>query len=211
MSTNSEIASAIRRVKEGDENGVETIWGTFFPRLVRFARGQLEVMPREVRDSEGVALSAVHSCCRRMKAGRFQHVTNQHELWKLLVAITARKACANRRYEFAKKRDARRTKRENVLLGADGEGEPRRGLDGLAVDRAADWAKDVAETCEHLLGCLDEKSRSVALLTLEGYSAKEIAKRLDCVDRTVERKLARIRDKWTRMGFGPEQETCGHG
>jgi DNA-directed RNA polymerase specialized sigma24 family protein len=42
----------------------------------------------------------------------------------------------------------------------------------------------------------DEMLRQVALLTLEGYQPKEIAEKLGCVRRTVERKLERIRDIW---------------
>jgi DNA-binding CsgD family transcriptional regulator len=38
--------------------------------------------------------------------------------------------------------------------------------------------------------------QQVAQLTLEGYSIQEIADKLGCVRRTVDRKLERIRDKW---------------
>jgi DNA-directed RNA polymerase specialized sigma24 family protein len=38
----------------------------------------------------------------------------------------------------------------------------------------------------------------VATWKLEGYTDDEIAVRLGCVTRTVERKLARIRKMWTR-------------
>jgi DNA-directed RNA polymerase specialized sigma24 family protein len=50
-----------------------------------------------------------------------------------------------------------------------------------------------------LLG--DETLRQVALLRLEGFSPREIADKLDCVERTVERKLERIRDKWSKAGL----------
>jgi DNA-directed RNA polymerase specialized sigma24 family protein len=38
----------------------------------------------------------------------------------------------------------------------------------------------------------------VASWKLEGYTDEEIAARLGCVTRTVERKLARIRSIWAR-------------
>ena len=47
----------------------------------------------------------------------------------------------------------------------------------------------------HLLDSLgDETLRTVALLKMEGRSHAEIAKKLGCVPRTVERKLRSIRD-----------------
>lgn len=42
----------------------------------------------------------------------------------------------------------------------------------------------------------DTTLRSVATWKLEGYTDAEIAARLGCVTRTVERKLARIRSIW---------------
>ncbi len=52
-----------------------------------------------------------------------------------------------------------------------------------------------------MLGQLDdEELRRVAMLKMEGYSNEDIAEELDCVTRTVERKLARIRQKWEGPG-----------
>jgi DNA-directed RNA polymerase specialized sigma24 family protein len=45
--------------------------------------------------------------------------------------------------------------------------------------------------------------RRVALMRLEGLSIDEIAAALDVVPRTVERKLARIREIWLEAG-GPD-------
>jgi DNA-directed RNA polymerase specialized sigma24 family protein len=48
--------------------------------------------------------------------------------------------------------------------------------------------------CQRLIGQLDDSTlQSVARWKLEGYTDEEIAARLGCVTRTVERKLARIR------------------
>ena len=66
-------------------------------------------------------------------------------------------------------------------------------------------ADSVVSNCHELLDCLDEKCRQIALWTLEGYSTEELANKLGCVRRTVERKLERIRDIWTRNGLGPEE------
>ena len=47
-----------------------------------------------------------------------------------------------------------------------------------------------------LLG--DPELRKVAVWKMEGYSNEEIASKLDCVPRTVERKLRMIRSLWEK-------------
>ena len=63
------------------------------------------------------------------------------------------------------------------------------------------------EECELLLGRLDDPAlRTTALLKLEGYANEEIADRLGCTVRTVERKLARIRETWSRNAAADDEE-----
>ncbi len=48
----------------------------------------------------------------------------------------------------------------------------------------------------------DENLRQVALLILEGWSTEEIAAKLECSDRTVERKRKLIRKAWEKEMSG---------
>lgn len=60
-----------------------------------------------------------------------------------------------------------------------------------------EFAAIVVEEFEELLGKLDDESlRTIALYKFEGYTNDEIAEKLDCVSRTVARKLERIRRAW---------------
>ena len=60
---------------------------------------------------------------------------------------------------------------------------------------AAAWA----ETCQRLLDLLgDGELRTVALSRMYGYTTGEIAGRLNCAQRTVERKLRLIRSLWDK-------------
>ena len=60
-----------------------------------------------------------------------------------------------------------------------------------------EFAALVAEECERLLGLLaGDGLRDVAVLKLEGYTNAEIADRHGCAVRSVERKLALIRELW---------------
>jgi len=48
----------------------------------------------------------------------------------------------------------------------------------------------------------DDTLRSVALWKMEGHSEKEIAAQLGCAQRTVARKLRRIRILWSQEVLG---------
>jgi len=55
----------------------------------------------------------------------------------------------------------------------------------------------MADECRRLLDTLpDAELRQIALWKVEGYTNEEIAARLDCVPRTIERKVSRIRLLW---------------
>jgi DNA-directed RNA polymerase specialized sigma24 family protein len=52
------------------------------------------------------------------------------------------------------------------------------------------------EEVEQRLSKLDAELRGIALQSLEGWTNQEIAEKKGCVERTVERKLERIRAAW---------------
>ena len=67
----------------------------------------------------------------------------------------------------------------------------------LGSEPSPEVAADLAETCQSMMDQLsDEMLQRVAQLKLEGYSNREISEQLGCVERTVERKLERIRSEW---------------
>ncbi|MEN1678806.1 MAG: ECF-type sigma factor [Planctomycetota bacterium] len=60
-----------------------------------------------------------------------------------------------------------------------------------------EFAVEVAESCRRRLASLgDEELVKVATMRLEGYTTQEIAERLNCSPRTVERRLEAIRRAW---------------
>ena len=111
--------------------------------------------------------------------------------------ITLRKArnAANRHLQG--KRDVRR---EDAEAAADRSGGD---LPGTILDRIDSDGPTPAEAAllnealERRFQMLkDPDLRQIALWKLEGYTNPEIAARLDCTLRTVERKLERIRAYW---------------
>jgi len=195
----SEIVSQwLLHLAEGDADAAQKIWNDYFGKLVRLARRKLEGIPSRDSDEEDVALSAMNSFYRGMAQHKFDHLHNRDDLWKLLVTITVRKATARRRSYFAQKRGGGQVRGESVFGHRDG------GQDGLArvlgTEPTPELAMSVAENCRRMLDQLQDVTlRQVALWTLEGYRTEEVAEKLGCVRRTVERKLERIREIWAEI------------
>ena len=59
------------------------------------------------------------------------------------------------------------------------------------------WTYEAAEECQQVLDRLsDSLLRAIALWKIEGFTTEEIAAKLGCASRTVERKLQLIRRLW---------------
>ena len=200
----SEIVSQwLLHLAEGDNDAAQKIWNDYFGKLVRLARRKLEGVPKRDSDEEDVALSAMNSFYQGLVQHKFNHLHNRDDLWKLLVTITVRKATARRRSYFAQKRGGGQVRGESIFRR--GEYEQGGLADILGTEPTPELAADVAENCQQMLDQLqDETLRQVALWTLEGYRTEEIAGKLGCVRRTVERKLERIREIWENV---PETKT----
>ena len=196
-----DVTQWISQLAEGDELAAQNIWNRYYEQLVRLARRKLGDEHRRTADEEDVVLSAFHSFCQGAAAGRFPRLDDRHDLWKLLVTITARKAVAQLRREHAQKRGGGAVRGESVFIEKDSS-QGHGGIgEVLGREPTPEFAAQVTEQCEHLFECLeDEWLRVVALLKLEGYTNEEIARHLDCAPGTVERRLARIRKKWAKEG-----------
>jgi DNA-directed RNA polymerase specialized sigma24 family protein len=182
------------RLQQGDEAAAQKLWELYFRRLVGLARQKLAALPRRAADEEDVALSAFDSFCRGAERGRFPHLRDRHDLWRLLVTITARKALDQIAHDHALKQGGGRVQGDSGVAGPDGEA----GFDRLVGrEPSPAFAAEVAEEYRQLLERLgNDELRSIAVWKMEGYGNEEIAAKLGCVPRTVERKLAVIRGLW---------------
>jgi RNA polymerase sigma factor (sigma-70 family) len=194
-----DVTHWVHRLSTGDERAAQQIWEAYFDKLMRLARRRLEGMPRRDADEEDVALSAMNSFFSGAKAGRFPQLNDRTDVWKLLVTITLRKAFARQKRHHAEKRGGGRQRGESVFH-SDADAESAGIEQYLAKDPTPEAVAIMTETCNDLLNQLgDETLRTIALYKFEGYTNEEIAQKIGCVERTVERKMARIRDKWDRF------------
>jgi DNA-directed RNA polymerase specialized sigma24 family protein len=191
MAPSDSITHWISRLKAGDPAAAQTLWERYFGQLVVLARRRLASLPRRAADEEDVALSAFDSFCRDARRGRFPQLDDRDDLWRLLVAMTAQKALDLIRHEQTQKR-------------RPGQTAPLPTIDLEQVvgrEPTPEFAAQVAEECQRLLARLvDPELRSIAVWKMEGYTNAEIAGRLGCIVRTVERRLDRIRRLWKEGG-----------
>jgi len=186
VSSGGSVTHWLVQLQAGDQAAAQPLWERYFRRLVGLARARLQGSPRRAADEEDVALSAFASFCRGAEQGRFPQLGDRDDLWRLLVVITARKACHLLRHERRQKRGGPRP----VVEEADLE-------QVVGQEPTPEFAAQVADECRRLLNRLDNAGlRSLALRKMEGYTNEEIAAQLDCAPRTVERKLQLIRAIW---------------
>lgn len=178
----------IEQLRSGDDHSAEHLWQRYFQQLVRLAERRLPLQARRSFDEEDVALSAFHSLCEGVRGGRFPELSHREDLWSLLVVITARKARARLRAESAEKRGGSAAPVEVELSNI------------LGTEPTPEFAAELVDESERLLALLDDDDlRSIAIRKLEGYQNKEIAEEMGCALRTIERRLALIRQAWSEL------------
>jgi DNA-directed RNA polymerase specialized sigma24 family protein len=199
MSLAGSVTHWLIQLKTGDERAAQqALWDRYFEQLAALARKQLRHLPRRAADEEDVVLSAFDSFFIGVREGRFPLLSDRNSLWPLLVTITARKACNQLKHERAGKRGGGRVRGESVLVPAVDASQA--GFEQVVGDNPTPaFALQVTEECQRRLDLLDDESlRRVAWLKLAGYTVPEIARELTVVERTVERKLERIRRLWSQ-------------
>jgi hypothetical protein len=173
------------------------IWRRYFPQLLALARRSLDARTRRREDEEDILQSMYNSFCARLKRGEFE-LEGRNDLVKLLMTMTLFKT---RRTVARHRRQRRDTRRELAPAPLDGEQSAARAFEEM--DRKAPTPADAAafnEEVQERLAALDPTLRQIVLWKIEGYTNAEIASKgkLHCAERTIERKLQRIRELWTR-------------
>lgn len=212
MSWPHPVTEWINQLKAGDAEAAQRLWEVYFQRMVQLARRKLNHAPRASADEEDVALSAFKSFCLGAREGRFTQLLDSDNLWPLLMAITLHKSVDLIRGENRQKR------------GGPGQAAPARTAPELAEienssvssirpipvplsdiisrEPTPEFAAEMTEQLHILLARLDSTGdpdlQRIALLKLDGYNTSEIAERIGCAKRTIERKTNLIERLWKR-------------
>lgn len=195
MSSGESVSVWISQLKAGNHDAAQQPWDRYFREMVRLARARLQAFPRRAVDEEDVALSAFDSFCRGAENGRYSQLSDRDNLWRLLVVITARKVIDTRQHETRQKRGGGAVQGESAWPDAGGGCDRDAGIEQvIGAEPTPAFAAEVAEQTRQWLEALgSEELRAVAVWKMEGHSNQEIAEKLGCVERTVERRLGLIR------------------
>jgi RNA polymerase sigma factor (sigma-70 family) len=177
------------------ELAARLIWQRYLRDLLELARNNLNKRIRRREDEEDVLQSMYKSFCLRQQRGEFD-LASRDALWKLLVTITLRKARNAAKKQLREKRDVGRE--QTISDRDDGESDEwvLEQMDASGPSPAE--AAVLNEALERRLEALaDPELRQIAMLRLEGYTNREIADQFDCTERSIERRMERIRNKWT--------------
>ena len=193
-------------LQQGNEQAAEQLWQEYFLKTVRLAKRRMNGLRLRAADEEDIALSAMNSFCR-MAQNREEPIANSTELWKLLATIVRRKVNKERQRQFADKRQEYRLVSESGIspIPDDREQEKAKGLAQIAGrEPSPELAMELAETWERILALPDVEE--LVLLKRDGYSNSEIAAKMGCSTRTVQRTIEKIKKEWEHWQTKAEEE-----
>jgi len=197
MCSEGSVTHWFEQLREGDSVAAQALWERYFPKLVRLAREKLRQVPCRVADEEDVALSALDSFFHAAREGRFPNLADRDDLWRLLLRMTAWKVVDMKRRETRQRRGGGRVRGESALGVQDSSRDPPSLAEVIGDAPTPEFAATMAEQCRRLFARLaDADLETIASMKLEGYTNREIAERLGCSVRRIERQLHLIRRKW---------------
>ena len=197
MSSEGSVTHWLGALRNGQQEVAQhELCNRYFERLVQLARQKLRGLPQRAEDEEDVALSTLDSFFHGVQQGRYPDLNDRTGLWPLLVTITASKSFNQLKRQRAAKRGGGRVRGESIFEHPE---HSAGGIEQLVSEQLTpEMVVLMTEECERLMASLaNDELRRVACMKLEGYDNGEIARELDVVERTVERRLQRIRREWS--------------
>jgi RNA polymerase sigma factor (sigma-70 family) len=198
MTDPGSVTQWVEQLRSGDtaarERAAQMLWQRHFARLLALAYQHLDKRLRRREDEHDIVGHVYASFCVRLQRGDFS-LQGREDLWRLLSAMTLRKTYQAAERHRCQRRDYRRevgTVDASADLLASEEA-----LERLA-DRALDPAEEaeMKEDVERRIDQLPQPLQQIVYWKLQDCTNGEIANRLHCNVRTVERKLQLIRDLW---------------
>ena len=205
MEISGAVTQMIERLRSDDprerDEAARLVWEYYFRDLLALAQRRLGPQIRRKVDADDILQSVYASICRRQERGTFE-LYDRDDFWKLLVTVTLNKVRNAAKWHQRAKRDIHR---EVALAAFEGGPHEAGGLRIQAAGATPDEVLGLAEEVERRIDSLDDPLlKQIVLKKLEGLTNKEIAVHLDYTERTIDRKLAIIRAKWSAHDPQPD-------
>lgn len=187
------VTNLLIKLKQKDSRAADEIWNKYFTRLIPLARNKLAGLRGRNLDEEDVLVSVFDRFFRAVEENRFARLNDRNDLWQILLMLTERQVKDQYRKENAQKRQASRTLFESELGEQSIADVAKACEDELSVEFAEAFSDFIDRAIRTLR---DARLREIALMRMEGFTNLEIAKKLEVSERTIERKLERVRSMW---------------
>ena len=136
-------------------------------------------------------LSVFNSFYDAAQDGRFPDLADRDDLWRLLMTMAARKVIDKRRHDQRQRRGG-----DVTVQSLDQQDESGQFAEAIGTEPSPEMVLMMQEAVERLFSHLGVgQLRDLAGAKLEGYSNAELARKFDCSERTIERRLHLIREK----------------
>lgn len=192
MSDTNNVSHWIDLVKDVDSAAANHIWQHYFDRLVQSVRQRIMGQNRAVSDEEDIVLSVFESFYAAAEKGRFPDLSDRDDLWRLLLRMSARKVIDKRRHDQRQRRGG-----DVEIRSLDGRGSDDCVIQVIGNEPSPDMVLMIQESVEQFFSHLGVGHlQDLAVAKLEGHSNAELAQRLQCSERTIERRLHLIREKY---------------
>lgn len=183
-------------------NAEAGLWEQFVHNIRHMARKRMPVGGLPIADDEDVAISVFRVFFDGIKSGRFEGVRSKSQTQALLNRLTADKTIDLIRFHQAKCRCPRLPR--SMEIDENGNRQDSVAFVQSIPDDVVDIRQQTASTksewrdeASRMIDALSESTlKTIAVMRFLGYSNDEIAEKLGCVTRTVERKLNVIRRIW---------------
>ena len=183
------VTLLIKELKVGDEQAARQLWERYFNSIRDLARRRISDEYRlRVCDEEDVALSVFNTLCSGARDGKFDQLLNRDDLWGLLVILAGHKIINQKRWETRVKRGGTDSSRD---YGSDHDIEDDQPDPAMLVQ--------FSDERKYMLDLLrTDDLREIAVGRLEGYTARELAARIGVTERTIQRKIKLIYERWKK-------------
>ena len=168
----------IRGFRENDDSAVVDFWSRYEERLRRLAERNLSDRMKRRIDADDVVQSAFRTFLRRAGQDEFE-LRDRQNLLSLLTTITLNKIRQKVRHFAAQKR------------GGDSD-QYFETMADLGGDTPTPDEEAALREIEELLRGFDEEQQQVVDLKLQNHTNEEIARRMQCSERTVRRMIKRV-------------------
>lgn len=168
----------IRGFRENDDSAVADFWARYEERLRRLAERNLSDRMKRRIDADDVVQSAFRTFLRRAGQDEFE-LRDRQNLLSLLTTITLNKIRQKVRHFAAQKR------------GGDSDRYFETMAD-LSSDQPTPDELAALQEIEDLLKGFDVEQQQVVDLKLQNHTNLEIARRMQCSERTVRRMIKRV-------------------